>query len=117
MKRCSCCGHKLPKSYFWKNKHSKDGLQSYCKECQTLMTSKAYKADVVRQSLQNMVAVYHKSQEDYVLKGIKINILNYVKKPEKRFNIQNLNNGEFYSTNDKESFFLRLEKILQRGAA
>ena len=32
-KVCSKCGRELPLSEFYKKSTSKDGLQSYCKEC------------------------------------------------------------------------------------
>ena len=38
-KRCACCGRFLEHSQFNASRNSKDGLQSYCKECQ-----KKYKA-------------------------------------------------------------------------
>jgi len=117
MKRCSCCKKELPETEFWKNRSAKDGLQFVCKKCQTMLSSKAYKARIIRSGLMNMVSAYPSSQDDYVFKGIKINILNQTKGIEKMFNIHNLNNGENYTTDDKESFFLRLEKILQRGVA
>ena len=34
MKRCKRCGRELDESEFNKHKNTKDGLQSYCKECQ-----------------------------------------------------------------------------------
>ena len=34
-KVCKKCGQELPLSFFWKNKKSKDGLQNWCKTCQT----------------------------------------------------------------------------------
>lgn len=34
MKRCKRCGRELDESEFNKHKMTKDGLQSYCKECQ-----------------------------------------------------------------------------------
>lgn len=37
MKRCPKCGETLPRSAFWKNRTTKDGLQSYCKACLTLL--------------------------------------------------------------------------------
>lgn len=33
LKKCSKCGRELPVSEFWKNASTKDGLQTYCKEC------------------------------------------------------------------------------------
>ena len=34
MKRCKRCGRVLDESEFNKHKNAKDGLQSYCRECQ-----------------------------------------------------------------------------------
>lgn len=33
MKECACCHKLLPVAYFTKNKRNKDGLHSYCREC------------------------------------------------------------------------------------
>ena len=33
-KKCSKCGQEKPASAFYKSAKSKDGLQSYCRECQ-----------------------------------------------------------------------------------
>lgn len=35
VKVCKRCGQELPLSHFWKNRKSKDGLQNWCKACQT----------------------------------------------------------------------------------
>ena len=35
MKKCAKCGRELPEENFSKNKAAKDGLQYYCKECQS----------------------------------------------------------------------------------
>lgn len=35
MKKCAKCGQVLPEESFNKSKASKDGLQYYCKECQS----------------------------------------------------------------------------------
>lgn len=40
-KVCSKCGRELPTSEFYVNKHQKDGLQSYCKECHCKATADA----------------------------------------------------------------------------
>lgn len=114
MKRCPCCKKELPESDFWKNAHAADGLQSYCKRCHAMMTTKQYKAKVIRQGLQNMVSAFYDNQEDYAVKGVRVNVLNHVKKGENRYNIQNLNTGEFFATQDKEKFFIKLENILKR---
>ena len=79
------------------------------------MVSKSYKAKVLRDGLTNMVSAFGRNEDDYVLKGIRINILNQPKFVEQMFNISNLNTGENFSTNDKERFFIKLEKILSRG--
>lgn len=39
-KRCAKCGEVKPVSEFYKSKESKDGLQSYCKECHRAANSK-----------------------------------------------------------------------------
>ena len=36
MKRCGKCGRDLPESEFYRKEKSPDGLQSYCKTCQSL---------------------------------------------------------------------------------
>lgn len=46
--------------------------------------------------------------------GIKISILNHAKPGEKIYNILNLNKGLKQAFNDKEQFFLSLEKMLGR---
>lgn len=33
MKKCACCGRELPETMFFKCAKSKDGYQSYCKDC------------------------------------------------------------------------------------
>lgn len=33
MKQCSCCKNEIPKSLFYKDPKSKDGLSSWCNEC------------------------------------------------------------------------------------
>ena len=38
MKRCSKCKEVKLTTEFYKNKSSKSGLQSYCKDCEKLMT-------------------------------------------------------------------------------
>lgn len=46
MKLCNHCGEVKYNSDFYKNKHNKDGLQAWCKECQlkaTSVVSKRYK--------------------------------------------------------------------------
>lgn len=40
-KVCSKCGRELPTTEFYVNKHQKDGLQSYCKECHCKATTEA----------------------------------------------------------------------------
>ena len=39
-KQCACCGRFLEHHQFNVSKNSKDGLQSYCKECQKRYKSK-----------------------------------------------------------------------------
>lgn len=40
MKRCGKCGRELPESEFYRKEKSPDGLQAYCKSCQTLNNRK-----------------------------------------------------------------------------
>lgn len=115
MKKCSCCQKELPESEFWKNRYTKDGLQTYCKSCQTALTTKSYRAKTIRDGLYNTVKAFQ-TKEDFILGGIKITILNRPKVVEKMFNISNINTGENFSTNNKEYFFEKLEKILGREA-
>lgn len=43
MKRCGKCGRDLPESEFYRKEKSPDGLQSYCKTCQSLNNRKMKK--------------------------------------------------------------------------
>ncbi len=43
MKRCGKCGRDLPESEFYRKEKSPDGLQSYCKACQSLNSRKMKK--------------------------------------------------------------------------
>lgn len=43
MKRCGKCGKDLPESEFYRKEKSPDGLQSYCKTCQSLNNRKMKK--------------------------------------------------------------------------
>ena len=43
MKRCGKCGRELPESEFYRKEKSPDGLQAYCKSCQTLNNRKKQK--------------------------------------------------------------------------
>lgn len=40
-KVCSKCGRELPTTEFYVNRHMKDGLQTYCKECHCKATTEA----------------------------------------------------------------------------
>lgn len=117
MKRCSCCKKLLPESEFWKNKAHKDGLQNCCKSCCTAINNKLYKAKIIKQNMMNAVSPFYDTQQDYAVRGIRISILNQPKAVEFMFNINNLNTGENFQTNDKERFFVKLEKLLGRVAA
>lgn len=112
MKRCSCCRKSKPEREFQKNKSSKDGLQSCCRECNYLLNA-GYKVKIIRENLDNMVSVTA-TNDDYLFKGLKITVLNHPKKLEKTYNILNLNDGVFFASNDKEAFFCHLEKLLRR---
>lgn len=115
MKKCSCCQKELPESEFWKNRSAKDGLQHCCKSCHTLLTQKSYRAKAIKYNMYNTVKAFQ-PKEDFILGGIKITILNRPKVVEKTFNISNINTGENFSTNNKEYFFTKLEKLLGRAA-
>lgn len=41
-KRCPACGESKPQSEYWKDKHTKSGLQSICKACSREMTRRYY---------------------------------------------------------------------------
>lgn len=41
LKKCCKCGDILPESLFWKDKSSKDGLQTYCHYCQSKFNIKS----------------------------------------------------------------------------
>lgn len=113
MKKCSCCKKLKPESEFCKNKSMKDGLQNTCRECHSLLMM-GYKAKIIRENLDNMVSATA-TNDDYLLKGLKITVLNHPKKLENTYNILNLNDGVFFASNDKEVFFCHLEKLLRRA--
>lgn len=111
MRKCACCGRLLEDEMFGKNRRTKDGLQAYCRECQKLF-SLGYKANAVRFRMIDWLPV--KSEDNFACSGIKISILNHAKPGEKIYNILNLNKGLKQAFNDKEQFFLSLEKMLGR---
>lgn len=62
-KYCPGCDRTLPVSEFFRNKHLKDGLQTYCKECQK-QTRKKYYYGIDKQKLK-MVRKLVKMLEPY----------------------------------------------------
>lgn len=55
MKQCRTCKCKLEKSYFTKNKRSKDGLNTECKTCSRARSKKAYHKEPEKHRTRAMV--------------------------------------------------------------
>jgi 5-methylcytosine-specific restriction endonuclease McrA len=53
MKRCSRCGETKPHSEFHKQKRSRDGLQSYCRECTKAYAKAHYEANAEQIKAKN----------------------------------------------------------------
>ena len=65
-KKCTKCGRELPVSEFHKNKAQKDGLQTYCKECQ----KESYKlySENHHEEISKKHAVYYRTHREGILK-------------------------------------------------
>lgn len=99
MKRCSCCKKLKPESEFYKNKHNKDGLHTYCKACSNELKHGA--------KVKNIRPVKRS-----VTGGLLVAVQNYTKANESKFNIYDTDTGEMFGTNVKELFFARLKGLI-----
>lgn len=48
MKHCAKCQQSKPEQEFWKNSSCEDGLQAYCKQCQSLLLKQFKERDPER---------------------------------------------------------------------
>lgn len=60
-KVCSKCKRELPISEFNKNKNSKDGLYSYCRQCASERTSEYYKNN--KEHIKTVVREYQRTEK------------------------------------------------------
>ena len=67
MKRCARCGKQKPFSEFHKNSRNKDGLHSYCKECNKAKAAQHLKTEKGKTAL--MRAIAKKADEGYYRYG------------------------------------------------
>lgn len=98
MKRCNKCGRELDESMFHKNRESKDGLTSFCKDCRNRLNKLYYEnnPDVLERKKQysKMYRETHKQQrKEYMDK--------YSKRPEVQ---QQRNNYNMYRYNTDIKF-------------
>lgn len=63
-KKCSKCGRELPKSEFYRNPRTKDGLQSWCRACSNKQSvvSHRKKANKVKEQLKKLAAMEAKQK-------------------------------------------------------
>lgn len=109
MRRCSCCKKLYPESFFYTCRSARDGLHNVCKRCSRLQ-ARGLKADEVRAKLGIKLP-----KRMTALDGFKISVQGYAKKGEHIYNIIETRNSQYYGFNDKEQFFIKLEKLLERG--
>lgn len=124
-KRCTKCGRELPLSEFGKMKTEKNGLSSWCRECNRAIAGAWAKAhpercrerlrEYRRKKKEKRLTLAAREREEKIrhfsrdiLGGWRAYVLNYARGKEKRFNVVSTA-GEMYATDDKESFlrFLR----------
>jgi len=55
MKRCARCGKQKPFSEFHKNSRNKDGLHSYCKECNKAKAAQHLKTEKGKAALMRAI--------------------------------------------------------------
>ena len=63
-KVCSKCGRELPKSEFYRNSNTKDGLQSCCRACSNKQSTESHrrKANKVKEQLKKLDAMEAKQK-------------------------------------------------------
>ena len=66
LKKCSCCEQYKPASNFSKNRSTKDGLQTQCKECKKIADTEYEKSDKGKQTLAKAATKYYKSEKGQI---------------------------------------------------
>lgn len=106
MRVCSRCKRELPESEFYWDKFN-NKFKAECKECHSAMKRHYYKKRQ-KKKIENPNC---KDLFDYYCGGIVVNIPNYCKDGEYKYNIIHKNHS-VYNTNNRQAFFQKLRKLI-----
>lgn len=62
-KKCSKCGRVLPVSSFYRNRTTKDGYQTYCKDCMKVATNAPKNVDTAEETLDILIKRIRRNPE------------------------------------------------------
>lgn len=100
MKVCKRCKKELPSKDFPPHKRCRDGLSNICRRC---TKARDYAREEFKEKEREKEKLYEKATG-----GLKIYILNYPCRGEKKFNICSTDEW-YYSTDNKDDFLRYLE--------
>lgn len=126
-KRCTKCGRELPLSEFSRMKRGKNGLRTWCNECNRATARAWHKANKEKhlkylreyraKRKEKMKTLAEREREarrkDFakdVLGGYKIYILNYPTNKERKYNAVSTA-GDVFKTNNKAEFLQFVQRL------